>query len=214
MTSAQRWNDKEYWAKAWATLSWIGDRPPPTDGRDYRVQAEEAWKQGNALKAGRLIFENRPPDERPGWAAAILRLVLDRSGIERAEDQAGWVARVLGFHRCAVNLSTFKQVLDTAENSEQWANGHRAFDRLRREVLVLENVARTRRLTKEEQTHQAVLLLAELVAKVSYNATNPSDSFDHDSGWWIAACVRDLVDLWRDEEFSRAAWLALCSEVR
>ena len=163
----QRWNDKEYWAKAWATLSWIGDRPPPTDGRDYRVQAEEAWKQGNALKAGRLIFENRPPDERPGWAAAILRLVLDRSGIERAEDQAGWVARVLGFHRCAVNLSTFKQVLDTAENSEQWANGHPAFDRLRREVLVLENVARTRRLTKEEQTHQAVLLLAELVAKVS-----------------------------------------------
>jgi hypothetical protein len=51
--------------------------------------------------------------------------------------------------------------------------------------------------------------LAELVAKVTYNATDPPDRFDEDSGWWIAACLRDLVDRLGDEEFSEAAWSAL-----
>jgi hypothetical protein len=30
------------------------------------------------------------------------------------------------------------------------------------------------------------LVLAELVAKVTYNETNPDDEFDEDSGWWVA----------------------------
>ena len=47
--------------------------------------------------------------------------------------------------------------------------------------------------------------------KVTYNATNPNDEFDEDSGWWIVACLRGFVDArWKDEEFATAAWTAAC----
>jgi hypothetical protein len=56
-----------------------------------------------------------------------------------------------------------------------------------------------------------LLSLAELVAKVTYNAAEPPDPFDEDSGWWIAASIRGFVDhRWKDQEFSEAAWSALC----
>ena len=51
--------------------------------------------------------------------------------------------------------------------------------------------------------------LAELVAKVTYNAAEPPDEFDQDSGWWIASELRYFVDLWNDKSFSESAWLAL-----
>ena len=58
----------------------------------------------------------------------------------------------------------------------------------------------------------SLLSLAELVAKVTYNAVDPPDEFDEDSGWWIAASLRGFVDLWMDDEFSKVAWSALCCE--
>jgi hypothetical protein len=42
-------------------------------------------------------------------------------------------------------------------------------------------------LTKDQETLASLLLLAEMVAKVTYNATDPPDEFDENSGWWIAA---------------------------
>jgi hypothetical protein len=53
------------------------------------------------------------------------------------------------------------------------------------------------------------LLLAELVAKVTYNSTNPPDEFDEDSGWWVAPCLKDILDFVDDEQFSTAAWAVL-----
>jgi len=57
-----------------------------------------------------------------------------------------------------------------------------------------------------------LLSLAELVAKVTYNAVDPPDEFDEDSGWWIAASLRAFVERWNDTNFSEAAWSALCCE--
>ncbi len=54
--------------------------------------------------------------------------------------------------------------------------------------------------------------LAELVAKVIYNATNPPDEFDGDSGWWVAVCLKSILDLLNDDEFSRLMWLNLCND--
>jgi hypothetical protein len=76
------------------------------------------------------------------------------------------------------------------------------------ELLELET---TQGLAKEQESLYDLLSLAELVAKVTYNAADPPDKFDEDSGWWIASCLRGFVDWWKDDEFSKAAWSALCS---
>lgn len=164
----------------------------PNDNRDHRDQAAEYWRAGKPLEAGKLIFESLPRDTRPKWAARILTLVLDRSGIER---------------------SHFERVLYDADNQRMWADAHRAFDNLRKATLQLEDLQKKRRLTKDEELLAGILLLAENVAKVTYNATDPPDEFDEDSGWWIAACLKGFVDnVWHDDAFSKAAWLRLCSE--
>jgi hypothetical protein len=103
-------------------------------------------------------------------------------------------------------------VLYTADHQAIWGNSHRAFSTLRASTLELDELERTRGLTEDQKLLGSILSLAELVAKVTYNATNPPDEFDEDSGWWIAACLKGFVDhRWSDDEFSQAAWLALCS---
>jgi hypothetical protein len=191
-TSTERWNDKEFSRKAWAALASM-DAPPAEEGAgDYLAQAAEAWQQDNPLKAGRLIVENLPNYSRPKWAAGVLRLVLERSGVQS---------------------SPIDEVLHTADDQAVWGNGRRAFSIVRHETLRVDELARQRRLTKKEELLRGVLVLAELVAKVTYNAAQPPDPFDNDSGWWIAKTLRGFVDnVWRDDDFSMAAWSALSRE--
>jgi hypothetical protein len=156
---------------------------------DHFEQAAQYWRDGQALDAGRLIFEALPSDIRPRWASTILKIVLERSGIRS---------------------SVLQQVLDTAADRKFWGNGHRVFSMVRHETLKVDELDRTGHLTKDDELLGDVLSLAELVAKVTYNATNPPDEFDEDSGWWIAASLKGFVDkVWRDAEFSKAAWSAL-----
>ena len=163
----------------------------PQNDNSHVKQAAEYWIKGQPLEAGRLIFENLPNELRPKWAARILRLVLERSGVER---------------------SHFGRILDTADHPTQWANGHRCFDILRNSTLELLELQKKQGLTKEQVLLYALISLAELVAKVTYNAADPPDEFDEDSGWWIAACLRGFVDnIWPDERFAAAAWSALCA---
>ena len=159
---------------------------------DYLAQATEAWRRDNPLKAGRLIFESLPNDSRPQWAARVLRLVLERSGFKS---------------------SLFDQVLRTADGRAMWGNGNRDFSMIRRETLRVDELARQRNLTTDEELLRGLLVLAELVAKVTYNATQPPDPFDNDSGWWIASSIRTFVNnVWREDDFSKAAWSALSGE--
>ena len=154
-------------------------------------QAAKLWTTGEALEAGRLIFENLPSKERPRWAAGILKLVLDRSSVEP---------------------SLFSRVVTVAENEDLWKQGHQVFDSLRDTTLTFDDLRRSRALTNDEELLASIVLLGELVAKVIYNATNPLDEFDNDSGWYIAAHLRAFVDRWsRDEHFVLAAWMVLTS---
>lgn len=161
--------------------------------KEYQLlQAAEYWSKGEALEAGKLIYENLPPESRVRWAVRILELVLKRSGIES---------------------SPFKQVLAAPDHEDMWKNGHQIFSTLRNVTLKLDNLRKSGRLSEDEKLFASILSLAELVAKVIYNATNPPDEFDEDSGWWIAACLRGFVDhQWSDERFAKAAWSALCSQ--
>lgn len=157
----------------------------------YLQLAAQYWRSGQALEAGKLLFENVPSERRPQWAANILRFVLRKSEIHWA---------------------VFRQVLDTAEHQASWINGHRVFSRVRDSALALDNLGELYGLTRRQQLQAEVLGLAELVAKVTYNATDPPDPFDEDTGWWIAVCLRGLADdVWTDVEFSQAAWTLLCS---
>lgn len=146
------------------------------------------WKSGQGLEAGKLIFENLAVRTRPQWAARVLRLVLDRTG---------------------VTSQAIERAILIANNSDEWGKAHGAFSALRGEALeLLEMKART----PQQTLLLSLLSLAELVAKVTYNATNPSDEFDEDSGWWITPCLKDILDLLRDEEFSATMWSALTAD--
>jgi hypothetical protein len=163
----------------------------PNNDENYLELAREYWRGGRPLEAGRLLYDNLPVESRPAWAVRILRLVLDRSGVSR---------------------SHFERVLHTADNPRQWANGHRCFDLIRHETLECDRLRRSGQLTKDQELFASLMLLAELVAKVTYNAVEPPDEFDEDSGWWIAASIRGFIDRWKDDEFSKATWSALCCE--
>jgi len=160
------------------------------DNSNHLARAVQYWRGGQPLEAGKLIFENLPEDIRPKWASRILKLVVERSG---------------------VHSSPIEQVLYIADHTTEWRNAHRAFSTVRKSTLELDSI-RERGLTKEQELLGWLLALAELVAKVTYNATDPPDEFDEDSGWWIAPCLKGFLDLLSDDEFSNAAWLALCSE--
>jgi hypothetical protein len=151
-------------------------------------RAKECWQSNQPLEAGRLIYENLPVEDRPLWAARILRLALEKSGADR---------------------SHFERILDTVDHPRQWGNGHRCFDILRQATLELDNLRRRRALTEDEEILAHLIFLAELVAKVTYNAVDPSDPFDENSGWRIAAALQWFTGIWNDEVFAKAAWLAL-----
>jgi hypothetical protein len=163
----------------------------PQCDNSHLKQAAEYWADGLSLEAGKLIYESLPGKSRPRWASGILKAVLDRSGIQS---------------------SLFDQVLAAADHEEMWESGHHVFSVLRESMLRLDKLGRDRALSEDEKLLASILSLAELVAKVIYNATNPPDEFDEDAGWWIARCLRGFVDnRWRDEHFAKAAWSALCS---
>jgi hypothetical protein len=157
--------------------------------REHDVrQAAELWNNGNTLEAGRLLFEMIPPDARPGWASRILRFAIDKSDM---------------------TYSPIQEIADIADHPDEWERAHQVFHGLRERTLDLDEKRRKGGLTKQEDILVKLLLIAELVAKVTYNATDPSDEFDEDSGWWIAVTLRDFVDCLDDESFSREAWLTL-----
>jgi len=54
-----------------------------------------------------------------------------------------------------------------------------------------------------------ILYLAENVAKVAYNASGCPRPFDHDAGWWVAACARWIVERSADAGLEARVWAAL-----
>src|SRR5262249_10829804 len=138
------------------------------------------WTHGQSLEAGKLVYESLPAHYRAKWAVNILRLVLSRAGCE---------------------TESISQLLRIADHESEWLDAHGAFSDVRSDVLQFDRryAQYPRDLTEEENLRWHVLLLAELVAKVTYNATDPPDPFDEDSGWWIAKWLRGFADAnWKD----------------
>ncbi|WP_010582401.1 hypothetical protein [Schlesneria paludicola] len=157
-------------------------------------QAPVLWATGKPFDAGRIIFEGLPTESRPKWASRILKFLLRRYRIESPQ---------------------FDYVLKMVDNKDLWSTGHQAFCNLRDTTLRLDEAGQKREFSEEESLLIAILAIAELVCKVTYNATSPIDEFDEDSGWWIVHCLRGFVDYAVEnkeegnESFSHDAWIAI-----
>ena len=148
------------------------------------------WDNGQAVEAGRIVFERLTTDAQPKWAAGIFKLILDRSGVQSP---------------------LFDEVLSMANDKKSWKHGHQLFSKIRDVTLQYDAIQRTRELNEEELMVSYLLSLAELVAKVIYNATSPVAKFDESSGWRIADHLCGFIDRkWNDDEFRKSSWLALC----
>lgn len=152
---------------------------------DLISEAYSHWKNGEDVETGRLLFERLPNEFRPKWAANILRLVIQRTGTKS---------------------DVIAHALSIADHPEDWGKAHQAFDKLRDATLKLERIWWR---SPREQLLLSQLLLAELVAKVTYNAIYPVDEFDEDSGWSIPLCLKGVLNRLNDEKFSELMWSAL-----
>lgn len=152
------------------------------------ARAASSWSEDNAADAGRLLFESLPTRMQPAWAREILAAVVRRTGL--SSPAIDFVERV-------------------ASDPAAWPKGHDAFDAARDETLSFQHLRETRTLSPREDLMERQLLLAELVAKVTYNATDTDAPFDRDSGWWVATCLRDVLDEIGDDAFARDMWVLL-----
>lgn len=145
------------------------------------------WKGQDALAVGSEVFGLVPIGERPGWAAGILRAIA---------------------HEVPECSTLVGVVLAVAEQPNRWAEGHRAFSMVRREVLRLDEEGNRSGWTEALVARAHLLAVAELVAKVAYNSTDPSDPFDDDSGHWLSVCLRGFVEQVHDPLVEAKAWRA------
>lgn len=150
-------------------------------------EAKRLWDEGKGYEAGILLCKRIGALSSPSWAAHALRLVIEQSGV---------VHPVLD------------EVLECAADPAKWSDGHRVFDKVRRQVLKLDEQLRQQK-SREAEVMNHVLGLGELVAKVTYNATKPSDEFDEDSGVWLVAVARGFAKVADDAGFEQQMWNAV-----
>lgn len=145
---------------------------------DEVLSAQKLWNSGHALAGGAILCEMIPIAQRPHWAARILDLCRSLTQQVREVDA----------------------IYDLATHPSRWKCGHDAFRAVRELTLEYEKTKNT------DEVYGGLLYLAENVAKVAYNATNPPGPFDDDAGAWIIACLRHLVDKVNTREFEALAW--------
>jgi hypothetical protein len=158
----------------------------PSTGNLDPDELRAMWAGGRALDAGRLLFESVPPAEQPAWAARLV--VLCR--------------------RLAPRVAPVENVLAIAADPARWDEAHAAFRAVRARTVRFERPGAPPR-----PIALGVLFLAELTAKVTYNASAPIGPFDEDSGWWLAVNLRSIVEQVADAGFEERAWRALADHL-
>lgn len=154
-----------------------------TGSRDWLLSADELWHRGDALVAGRILYERLTPKDRPSWAARVLDACCVAVGTVPPEVQ---------------------RVRDVAFTPSRWSEGHAAFQGVRKRVIEAERRPPTLEL--------GVMHLAENVAKVTYNASGCSAPFDQDAGWWVAKNARWIVERSTQDGLGSRVWAALAGQ--
>lgn len=73
------------------------------------------------------------------------------------------------------------------KDRSKWKEAHNQFTEIRRFLLA-----------NKKYKYEGYLLLAELVAKITYNASGELAPFDHDSGWHIPALAIETAQYFND----------------
>jgi len=74
-------------------------------------------------------------------------------------------------------------------DKNKWVNAHSQFSKIRKFSL-----------NNRKYEPESYILLAENVAKVTYNSSGLSAPFDHNSGWWIPLNAKRTADYFENEE--------------
>jgi len=125
----------------------------------------DLWTSGDELIAGQELYDSIPNDNRPLWVAAILAFSIKES---------------------ALDLAPVNDVLDIAQDERRWREAHQAFGAVRDLTLKTES-------GRYSATYVALLFVAEIAAKVTYNASGEPAPFDEDSGAWMAKNFRHFA---------------------
>lgn len=144
------------------------------------------FTHSDVMGLGYHAYESLANDQRPLWAAEILRLSMD----------------VLH-----ADLPELCHVVELGRDSRRWGDGHRAFGAVR--ALTQTN---QRRVPIDSQL-QLLLQIAETAAKVIYNASGLPAPFDSDAGWLMASRVAALVQSAVDPEFHRRVFARLAGHL-
>jgi|ERR1017187_7658949 hypothetical protein len=141
-------------------------------------EAYDHWISGEAILAGKIVYEQLPVQERPLWAARLL----------------GRCAKLIP------SVAAVEKTVEVALTPNLWPNAREAFDAVR--ALS----SKDERKQTPSALYAQVLLLAENTAKVSYNATGLSAPYDHNAGWKVVQVVRQIVDRVAKPEFETEVW--------
>lgn len=146
------------------------------------------WCRGDTLRVSNAILANLRPDDLPIWSAGLLNIIVLSASLD---DQI------------------FSQTVIIARTPDRWCEGHQQFSCIRRKVLSLYDAIRSAP-TANQELELASLALAELIAKVTYNATSPADPFDEDSFESILSSVKAFDDYLADDNLSRKLCNHIC----
>ncbi len=106
------------------------------------------------------------------------------------EIKPGWAGLILSrFDNYIKNVPTeVKEIYTIIDNKDRWADAHEQFTKIRR--LLLNN---------KDYEPESYLLLAEMVAKVTYNSSGQPAPFDKDIGWHIASLALTTAEYLDDD---------------
>jgi len=112
----------------------------------------------------------------------------------------GWAGLILSrFDNYIKDIPvSIKELYPIIDTKDRWKEAHGQFNKIRRFLLDNKNYQ-----------PEAYLLFAELVAKVTYNASGQSAPFDSDSGHYIASLALKVTEYFDDNRLEEEVTSAI-----
>lgn len=151
----------------------------------------ETTRRADSLCRRALKEATRVRNPQAERAAADPERSWGRTLYERQADPVTWAGRVLA--AVAQELGRTPEIdaaLELAGDREQWHRGREVF-----------GVVRGRLFTGEEQLsaeQELLFRIAEIVAKIAYNAAGPPPYYDYHVGWQIGPLARRIAETTQD----------------
>jgi len=134
-----------------------------------------------SIDFGKGVFDFIPVTERVNWAASILIFISDQ----------------LHSEVCISDL------IEVTFDESRWLEAENIFHSIRGRTIENE------RKKRYGAIDQLVLDIAELTAKITFNATKVSAPFDKDVGWYVAPALKRICVKINVPDFEEKCWSLL-----